>query len=174
MEDFATNIRAKTRPLSLVLVAVSKVWTEKSFATAKPSFIDRFSYFLQVIAGRKFSKNFSVQISQAFLHSNAPFNAEARNIAAPGIGIKYKISHRTSLTLDYQHFLKGLSSINHYPLGVGIDIETGGYISQLHFSNATGMNERAFLFETYGKFLNGDIRFGFNLSQLSYIRKNNY
>jgi len=164
----------KTMPLSLVLVAGSTVWTEKSFATPKPSAADRFSYYLQVIAARKFSNKFSGQISQVFVHSNAPLNGEARNITAPGIGLKYKISRRTSLTLDYQHILKGLSSISHYPLGVGIDLETGGHIFQLHFSNATGMNERAFLYETYGRFFNGDIRFGFNLSRLFHIRKNSY
>ena len=159
-------------PLSLVLVAGSTVWTEKSFATPKPSAADRMSYYVQLIAGKKFSDKLSGQFNPVFVHSNAPLHADARNIIAPGIGLKYRVSKKLALTLDYLHVLKGLSSISYHPLGIGVDIETGGHIFQLHFSNATGMNERAFLYETYGKFFSGDIRFGFNLSRIFHIRKN--
>ena len=58
------------------------------------------------------------------------------------------------------------------PLSVGFDIETGGHVFQLHFSNSTGMNERAFITETTGKWGKGEIRFGFNLSRVFQIRKN--
>lgn len=162
----------QSMPISLVLIGGSSVWTEKSFATPKPSTADRFSYYVQALAGRKFSDHFSGQISPVFVHSNAPLNGDSRNIFAPGIGLKYRVSKRVSFTFDYHHILSGLSNISHHPLGVGMDIETGGHIFQLHFSNSTGMNERAFLYETYGKFFNGDIRFGFNLSRIFHIRKN--
>jgi hypothetical protein len=49
---------------------------------------------------------------------------------------------------------------------MGFDIETGGHVFQLHFSNSTGMNEKAFLTGTTYDFWKGDIRFGFNLSRV--------
>ncbi|HRD57102.1 MAG TPA: DUF5777 family beta-barrel protein [Ferruginibacter sp.] len=158
-----------SNPFSLALAAGSTVWTEKSFATPKPSFADRFSYYVQVLAGKKFNSIFSMQLSPIFVHSNAPINGDARNIFAPGLGMRYKISNRLALTFDYHHILDGLTNISRHPLSVGVDIQTGGHIFQLHFSNATGMNERALLYETYGKFFEGDIRFGFNLSRMFHL-----
>ena len=56
-------------------------------------------------------------------------------------------------------------------MAIGIDIETGGHVFQLHFSNATGMNERAFITETTANFIEGEIRFGFNLSRVFQLKK---
>ncbi|MGL1204046.1 DUF5777 family beta-barrel protein [Vibrio parahaemolyticus] len=50
-------------------------------------------------------------------------------------------------------------------------METGGHVFQLHFSNAVGMNERAYLTQTTYSFLKGDIRFGFNLSRIFHLGK---
>jgi hypothetical protein len=52
------------------------------------------------------------------------------------------------------------------PLSIGFDIETGGHVFQLHFTNATGMNERAFMTETTSRWSDGGIRFGFNISRV--------
>jgi hypothetical protein len=68
--------------------------------------------------------------------------------------------------------LNGLEKgVTFNPLSVGIDIETGGHVFQLHFSNATGMNERAFITETNNQWGKGEIRFGFNLSRVFQISK---
>jgi len=57
------------------------------------------------------------------------------------------------------------------PLSVGFDIETGGHVFQLHFTNAIGMNERIFLTETTNDWARGDIQFGFNLSRTFQLKK---
>jgi hypothetical protein len=57
------------------------------------------------------------------------------------------------------------------PLSIGFDIETGGHVFQLHFSNTSGMNERAFITETTNKWGKGDIQFGFNLSRVFTVKK---
>ena len=59
--------------------------------------------------------------------------------------------------------------VYHSPLSVGVDIETGGHVFQLHFSNAEGMNEKAFITGTTDKW--GDVRFGFNLSRMFVLKK---
>jgi predicted porin len=162
---------AKAKPLSLALAAGAMTWTEESFATPKPDFADRSSWYLQLLAGRKFTSKFSMQLSPIVLHSNMPISGTEKTLFALGAGGRYKFSKRMAFTLDYQHVLNGLTASNTNPLSAGIDIETGGHVFQLHFSNSTGMNERAYLSETYGKFFKGEIRFGFNLSRMFQLGK---
>jgi hypothetical protein len=57
------------------------------------------------------------------------------------------------------------------PLSLGFDIETGGHVFQLHFTNSRGMTERQFITETPGSWGNGDIHFGFNISRVFQIGK---
>ena len=157
----------KQMPLSLLLAAGYIVTTMESFAAVKPTFGDRSSYYVQLIAGRKFSKNFSMQLSPLLLHNNATLNPSDDNtIFGLGGGLRYKISKRAALMLDYHHAFGQLDDAITDPLSIGVDIGTGGHVFQLHFSNATGMNEKGYLTQTTGKFFKGDIRFGFNLSRM--------
>ena len=48
----------------------------------------------------------------------------------------------------------------------GLDIETGGHVFQLHITNSRGMFERSFLAETAGRWLDGDLYFGFNINRV--------
>ena len=56
-------------------------------------------------------------------------------------------------------------------LSIGFDIETGGHVFQLHFTNSTSMIEKGFVTETIGNWLDGDIHFGFNVSRVFTIVK---
>lgn len=163
----------KNIPLSIVMAAGSMVWTEKSFAVIKPDFTDRSSYYVQLLAGRKFNNRFSLQFSPLWVYSNMPLSGNEKNIVALGGGARYKFSKRMAFTIDYHNAITGLTNQNTNPLSVGVDIETGGHVFQLHFSNATGMNERAYITETYGEFFKGDIRFGFNLSRMFQVGRRN-
>ena len=51
-------------------------------------------------------------------------------------------------------------------LAIGFEIETGGHVFQLHFTNSTGMFERAFITVTTGDFFDGNIHYGFNISRV--------
>jgi len=89
-----------------------------------------------------------------------------------GVGGRLKLSKRMALTWDYTHVLVGMPETGFYnPLSIGLDIETGGHVFQLHVTNATGMNERAFITETTGQWGKGQVRFGFNLSRTFQLKK---
>ncbi|MEP6712240.1 MAG: DUF5777 family beta-barrel protein [Ferruginibacter sp.] len=159
-------------PVSVVIAAGTMVFTEQSFAPVKPGFSDRTAYYFQLLVGRKFGNRFSFQLSPIVVHSNMPVNVtEDKTIFAAGGGGRFKFSKRAAFTFDYHHPFGKLDAIYTSPLSVGIDIETGGHVFQLQFSNATGMNERAYVTETTGKFFRGDIRFGFNLSRMFKVGK---
>ena len=48
-------------------------------------------------------------------------------------------------------------------LALGFEIETGGHVFQLDFSNSSGMTEKIFIPENTTNWLDGDILFGFNI-----------
>lgn len=135
----------------------------------------RLAYYHQLIVGRKFSNRFTLQFSPTLVHQNIVDNKLVPNdLFALGVGGRYKLSQRIALVWDYAYpFNRFPPKLQSHPLSLGVDIETGGHVFQLHFSNATGMNERAFLTDENGDWLKGDIRFGFNLSRVFQIKKNN-
>ncbi|MEO6233157.1 MAG: DUF5777 family beta-barrel protein [Ferruginibacter sp.] len=162
----------KIMPVSVVVAVGGLVFTEESFAPVKPGFSDRTAYYTQLLIGRKFSSVFSFQLSPIVVHSSTPVNTgDDKTIFAMGGGGRFKISKRMAITLDYHHSFGKLAPVSTDPLSIGVDIETGGHVFQLQFSNATGMNERAYITQTTGKFFKGDIRFGFNLSRMFKIGK---
>lgn len=171
-------IRQSTGPWSSpVTVAFVTGMTLDGMPWADPDrknfYTSRLAYYFQAIIGRKFSESFSLQISPTMVHKNlVPLETDPNNIYALGLGGRLKLSKRIALTWDYSHVLIGMPDSGYYhPLSVGFDIETGGHVFQLHFSNSTGMNERAFITETTGQWGKGEIRFGFNLSRVFQIRK---
>ena len=161
----------KAIPFSLVVAAGAMLWNDP-YALVKPVFSDRTSYYVQLLAGRKFSSAFSFQISPIIIRSSNPSNpGEDATIFAMGAGARLKVSKRIAITADYHHPFKKFDAIITDPLSLGVDIETGGHVFQLQFSNAVGMNERAYITETRGDFFKGDIRFGFNLSRIFRVGK---
>ncbi len=141
--------------------------------TRKNFFTSRLGYYFEAIIGRKFSETFTLQIVPTMVHQNlVPLETDPNNIYALGVGGRLKLSQRVAFTWDYSHVLIGMPDSGYYhPLSVGFDIETGGHVFQLHFSNATGMNERAFITETTGRWGKAEVRFGFNLSRVFQIKK---
>ncbi len=156
-------------PVSIVLVTGATI---SSLPWADPErenyFSSRMAFYNEVIIGRKFNEKFSLQLSPTFVHRNmVPLATDENDVFALGIGTRFKFSKRMAFVIDYHYVISGLDkTIYEDPLSIGIDIETGGHVFQLHFSNATGMNEKAFITNTTDSWGKGEIRFGFNLSRV--------
>jgi hypothetical protein len=130
-------------------------------------------YCGQLIIGRKFSEGFSLQLMPTMFHYNLVQNVNDPNdVFALGIGGRLKLSRRVSINTEYYYQLPGYQldgTTNSF--AVGFDIETGGHVFQLNFTNSTGMTERSFISETTGDFFDGDIHFGFTISRVFTIVK---
>ena len=139
----------------------------------KNFFSSRVAYYGQAIVGRKFSEGFSLQIMPTVVHRNlVPTFEDPSDLIAVGIGTRLKLSRRISLNVDYYYRVNpNTSDGTQNPLSIGFDIETGGHVFQVHFTNAVGMNEKVFLLETTNRWSNGDIQFGFNISRSFQIKK---
>ncbi len=161
-------------PLSITLFASGAEKTLKDYLPAeKPSFSDRLAYTSQVLIARKFNPHFSLQITPTFIHYNTvPSSIDPKDIFALGIGTKIKISKHISINGEYYYSINSFESINtKNSIAFGLDIETGGHVFQLIFTNSRAMIEKSFIAETTGDFFNGDIHFGFNISRDFYLNK---
>jgi Membrane bound beta barrel domain (DUF5777) len=168
----------KAMPVSILYVAAMNIITDKSYLAALPSsdqkFSNKLAYVHQVIIGRKFNNNFSLQVAPTFIHRNlVDSNLDKNNLVALGIGTRYKVTQRMAVVLDASPIVYGNhAGHNSMALGLGIDLETGGHVFQMHISNARGMNERAYIAETTQQWGKGQIQFGFNLSRVFTVQKN--
>lgn len=160
-------------PISVVWISGITLQTLKwAYPDRNNYFSSRMGYYHELIIGRKFSNIFSMQLAPIVVHRNLIDSVKNSNDTwALGIGSRIKISKRVAFVVDYHPILSGKQTGTFNPLSLGFDIETGGHVFQLHFSNATGMNEKEFITNTTGNFWKGDIRFGFNLSRVFTITK---
>lgn len=161
-------------PVSVVLVSGMTVKTVPFGNPVFDNFTNRLGYYYQIIVGRKFNNTFTLQLAPTLVHRNlVELNTDKNEMVALGIGGRFKMSNRTALILDTHPILYGArSGYNRFPLSIGVDIETGGHVFQLHFTNARGMNEKAFISETYQDWGKGEFQFGFNLSRVFQVKKN--
>lgn len=160
-------------PVTLVWVSGMTLFTTKWADKERNNlFSSRLAYYHELIIGRKFDERFSLQVSPLYVHRNLIDSVKNSNDTwALGIGGRLKVSKRIALVVDYHPILSGKQHGTCDPLSMGVDIETGGHVFQLHFSNATGMNEKEFITNTSGRFFKGDVRFGFNLSRVFSLRR---
>ena len=156
----------KTMPITAALFASAAIKTTPFSDPERDNyFSSRLYYTWQLILGRKFSEGFSLQVSPTLVHRNLTATVAEKNdvYAVAGAG-RIKLSKRIALNAEYIYVLPDqIASRYRNSLSLGFDIETGGHVFQLHFTNSTSMIEKGFVTETSGNWMDGDIHFGFNL-----------
>ena len=135
---------------------------------AKLEFKHRLGYTVQMLISRKLNSNFSLELVPTFFHDNyVHINGQNNSQFALGFGGRYKLGKRWSLSADYGwHLNRAANSPFKNPLSIGLDLETGGHVFQMHFTNAQAMNTNGFLGQGTGDWTDGNIYFGFNLSRV--------
>jgi hypothetical protein len=130
-------------------------------------FKHRLGYTSQVLISRKVNTNFSFELAPTFFHDNyVVIDSQDNSQFALGFGGRYKLGKRWSLNADYGwHLNRSSDSPFKNPLSIGLDLETGGHVFQMHFTNAQPMNTNGFLGQGSGDWTDGNIYFGFNLSR---------
>jgi Membrane bound beta barrel domain (DUF5777) len=130
-------------------------------------FNNRLSFTSQLLISRKFSESFSVEIAPILVHKNLYDDAiDQKDTYLIGTGGRYKLSKRLSLNIDYAARLgsKIEGSPYHNPLSVGLDIDTGGHIFQMVFSNSQPMTDVTILTNSIGSWEGKKaLYFGFNM-----------
>jgi len=126
---------------------------------------ERYVYISQLLVSRRFSDNFSLQLSPSVIkHNFLTTQAKTDYNYVLNTGSRLKISKRSSFNIDYSYHLNRLkNSIEKNVLSVGVDMETGGHVFQLLFSNTQASDEAGVLTGAEGDWLKGDVFFGFNI-----------
>ncbi len=159
----------RTMPVTLAALATSAIQTQKWPNPDRENyFSSRMYHTFQLILGRKFSNNFSLQLSPTVVHRNLVRTvAEENDVPALGIAGRIKLSKRIAINTEYIYVMPDrLAPGYRNSLSIGFDIETGGHVFQLHFTNSTSMIEKGFITETNGQWGDGGIHFGFNVSRV--------
>jgi len=173
---------ARNMPVTVTYLADAQI---KSVKFADPSrdnkFTDRLYYTHQLLIGRKFGDRLSLQLMPTLVHRNLATTPEDKNdVYALGVAGRFKLSKRTALNAEYYYVPDGQIATSYVnSLSVGLDIETGGHVFQLHFTNSPDMTYKGFITETQeqwffkgndGQLMSG-IRFGFNVSRVFTVVK---
>ena len=164
----------KKMPITVNLVAGMAI---KTIQWPQPDrinyFTSRLYYTYQMLIARKITPALSVQLSPTLIHRNLVATNEDKNdVFALGIGGRQKITGSLTVNAEWFYVLPDQIVSPLYGeqvrnvLSLGVDIETGGHVFQLHFTNSRGMIEKNFVTETTGSWLDGDIHFGFNISRV--------
>ena len=134
----------------------------------------RTGYATELLIARKFSSRLSLQVTPTWLHYNlVPTVKDKNDVIAVGLGGRVKITNRMSIDGEYDIVPSNqvVSTSVHNSFSLGWDIETGGHVFQLVFSNSQSMLETQYLTQTTGTWGKGDIYFGFNISRNFNLKK---
>ena len=168
---------AKVMPVSVSVVTAIALKTLKfTDQTRTNYFTSRLAYVTQILVARKINEALSVQLTPSYLHRNlVATELDPNDIYALGAGARLKLSKRISLNGEYYYIANPktyMSQQIYNPQSLGFDIETGGHVFQLFFTNSLGMTEKQFIGATTGQWKKGDIHFGFNISRVFTLKKN--
>jgi len=170
---------AKVMPLGLVFYSSLNYTTLKYDDNLPHNTSDRLSYSYQLILSRKFSKAFSMELVPSMVHFNLVEDRETPNdIFILGIGGRLKITKALALTAEYGlqlndnfYYVDGQKTNWENALSIGVDIETGGHVFQIHATNSRGLADPQWMARTPGSWGNGEIYLGFNISRVFTIKK---
>jgi Membrane bound beta barrel domain (DUF5777) len=172
----------RVMPITLNYLVDAQIRTVKFDEPERDNkFTDRLYYTHQILIGRKMNESLSLQLMPTLIHRNlVPTTEDANDVFALGAAGRIKLTKRLALTAEYYYVPEGQYTQNYANcLSLGLDIETGGHVFQLHFTNSKDMTYKGFITETQEEwFFKGDddrllsgIRFGFNVSRVFTVRK---
>ncbi len=138
--------------------------------------LNRMAYVTNIIIGSKPTERLSIQIAPYTVYYNLVSFTDDNNLNY-GISsaIRFKITKRMALTGEYALRLNNLNpNTNSNPLntnkyynltGIGLDLETGGHVFQMHLTNAFGLVESQFFTRNFNTWKNFGIGIGFNINR---------
>lgn len=170
-------------PLSIALFAdlgYTSVKSDQLYAGIVKDFntndLHRFNYFTQLIIASKLTNWLSLELLPSYLHRNfikqsinANNKAEDTNgLFSLGFGARIKVTKRMCLIGDYfynfsPYFQNNTSVYN--PLALGFELETGGHIFSMFFTNSPALIENSFIPYTTDTWTKGQVKFGFCISR---------
>lgn len=180
---FLTQREKKGIPVSVCFygnLGYTSMTTDNLYAgTIRPKTNEahRIQYCSQLLIARKFNHNLSLQLMPTYVHRNFikeqlntnNWKEDQNGLFSLGIGGRIKLSKRFALVADYFYNFSAFQTNNptayYNALSAGIEIETGGHVFHVNFSNAPAILESSMLTTTQDTWTNGQVKLGFNISR---------
>lgn len=164
-----TQTRSGSMPVSLSLYASVTLDTrEDQFFGDNYEYMDRFSYFTQVIVSRKFTDALSIQLAPSYSHFNSVDSVFQNNKGGVMIGGRYKFTGAMSAMFEY-HQPIDINTPRDYAtdiepgIALGLEISTPTHAFQVFATNYSGiMAQKNYIMNT-NKFDSEGILLGFNI-----------
>jgi hypothetical protein len=147
-------------------------------ATPK-SVMDKLSYFGEVILDRRFSNHISLELLGGVQHRNYvlavdnPSNnaTDENTIPFAGVGGRFMFNKHSSLVFDYYYIMSQYRMNNtatpfYNPVSIGYEVETGGHVFEINFTNASFLDENNIIPYTQSSWLKGGFKLGFSISRV--------
>ncbi len=190
---FMTQTTNNKVPFSMAVyvnAAISPIKRELFYAdvpTHKNNNLHRLSYTAQVIIARKFGNIGSLELLPTYVHRNYvktyvnPNNgaSETNGLFALGAALRIKLTKRSSILAEYFYtfskyrgdffnwkYMNNPRRPYYQPFSIGYEIETGGHVFHMNFSNAVGIIENDFLVNSPDTWNLGGFKWGFNISRV--------
>ncbi|MBI9053807.1 MAG: hypothetical protein JEY96_08300 [Bacteroidales bacterium] len=132
-------------------------------------FIDRLSYFGQIIVARKFTDDLSIQIAPSYSHFNAVDTSYQHDKIGAMIGGRYKFTKKIAVLFEY-HQPFNINPVHDYQndiqpgAAIGLEIGTSTHAFQVFVSNYQDiMAQKNYVMNTR-KFDSKGILIGFNIT----------
>ena len=137
------------------------------------TFTDRLGYAHQLLLSRKFNNWLSLEVAPTYFHDNTVLeDGQDNSQYVLGFGGRFKLTKRFALLADYGYHLNRVDNSDfNNAMALGIEIETGGHVFQLHVSNSQAIYENGFLGQARGDFADGSVFLGFNISRAFSLKK---
>jgi hypothetical protein len=168
--------KEKGNPFTMTLTGLTSISTARkaesneSALNSFPSFAHRLAYHGQLLIARKFSPGFSLQLGPGYTYRNlVPFNDE-NGIFNLSVATRIQLTKVFGLiadaTIPFSDRRMDGDQGFYIPLGIGLEIDTGGHVFQVNFTNATALMETDYIPYTTSNWLDGEFRFGFTISRI--------
>jgi hypothetical protein len=184
-----TKFKLLRQQTGLKNIPVSVAWVSNvnwdannsTAAEYKSSTWNRFSFLHQLLVARKFSEDFSLQLSPSLIHYNVVGYGpkSSNNIYSIGVGGRYKLAAKKAITFEYSRQMNMYKDVltssgtffDYVPdvISIGYDMDTGGHIFQFFITNSSFASNIQQL--TVNPKADKGIYLGFNLNRSYAIKK---
>ena len=155
-------------PLSLTLYGNAAIDSRDSEVFGEGyKFIDRMSYFGQLIVSRKFANWLSLQVHGSYTHYNLVAADTDHDKIGVGINGRIKFSPQSSIIFQYDHPISVHGKSESKPnLGFGYEVSTFTHAFQIYVGTAQGIIQQDNYMYNQNDFTKGEMMFGFTITRL--------
>ena len=162
-------------PFTITAVGVGTISTAEKIEdnpdiiASFPQFSHRIASNFQLLVARKFSDGFSLQVIPAYTYRNLVAFDDENGIFSLGFATRVQINKVFGIIADVTLPFSDIRTTDNgfYPaMGIGLEIETGGHVFQVNFTNATAIMETDYIPYTTSNWGDGQYRLGFTISRV--------